>query len=384
MRIGLVIYDDLDSISGGYLYDRKLTQYLINRGDQVEVISLPSRNYALHMLDNLSPGLLKNIKERQFDVLLQDELNHPSLFILNRLFSHGLYTPQNKSSFTLSKAAKRVRYPVISIVHHLRGCEEHPSWQKLFYSFIERLYLNSVNGFIFNSRATKRDLMSAGVNLESCPSIIAYPAGDRLKPEISDDEIIKRARETGPLRLVFLGNVSPRKGLHILLKALVPVSGNLYNLEIIGNLEVDTNYSDKIRRLISHQHMIDSVIIHDYLDDNRLADILRNSHLLVVPSNYEGFGISYLEGMGFGLPAVGTTAGGASEIISHGKNGFLIKPGDTHTLSRLLIDLANDRQMLAEMSMAARRRYMKHPTWDKTCESIRDFLQSISKVSQLE
>lgn len=41
----------------------------------------------------------------------------------------------------------------------------------------------------------------------------------------------------------------------------------------------------------------------------------KNAHTLIVPSSYEGFGIVYLEGMSFGLPAIGTTAGAASELV---------------------------------------------------------------------
>ena len=44
---------------------------------------------------------------------------------------------------------------------------------------------------------------------------------------------------------------------------------------------------------------------------------------MVVPSSYEGYGIVYREGMAFGLPAIGTTSGGASEIITDGENGYL-------------------------------------------------------------
>jgi len=56
MKLGLIIYGSLDTLSGGYLYDRKLVEYLRRCGDTVEVISLPWRNYARHLADNLSPG----------------------------------------------------------------------------------------------------------------------------------------------------------------------------------------------------------------------------------------------------------------------------------------------------------------------------------------
>ncbi len=65
--------------------------------------------------------------------------------------------------------------------------------------------------------------------------------------------------------------------------------------------------------------------------------------------------------MGFGLPAIATTGGGASEIITPGQDGFLVPPGDTAALGDCLSALAQDRPRLAKLSLAARRRYLVSP-----------------------
>ena len=84
MKIGLVIYGDLETLTGGYLYDRMLVEFLRSRGDVVQIFSLPWRNYGRHLFDNLSQRLVRPVSEAQLDILLEDELNHPSLFRLNR------------------------------------------------------------------------------------------------------------------------------------------------------------------------------------------------------------------------------------------------------------------------------------------------------------
>jgi glycosyltransferase involved in cell wall biosynthesis len=113
------------------------------------------------------------------------------------------------------------------------------------------------------------------------------------------------------------------------------------------------------------------------LDNADLAEKLRTAHLLVVPSSYEGFGIVYLEGMAFGLPAIGSTAGAASEIISEGLTGHLVSPGDASVLATRLTALANDRGALLNMSLNALARYRLQPTWAQTAGEIRQFLQSM-------
>jgi len=96
-----------------------------------------------------------------------------------------------------------------------------------------------------------------------------------------------------------------------------------------------------------------------------------------VPSSYEGFGIVYLEGMGFGLTALGTTAGAAGEIISDGENGYLITPDDAAGLAARLETLADDRTLLARMGTAARAHYQRSPTWAETTAAIRAFLLDV-------
>ena len=100
-----------------------------------------------------------------------------------------------------------------------------------------------------------------------------------------------------------------------------------------------------------HLHGLKSkVFFHGPLDNEELIEKLKSAHVLVVPSSYEGFGIVYLEGMAFGLPAIGTTAGAASEIINDGENGYLVPPDDDRMLAERLSRLAKDRDLLARMS----------------------------------
>ncbi|MDO9300616.1 MAG: glycosyltransferase family 4 protein [Anaerolineales bacterium] len=120
------------------------------------------------------------------------------------------------------------------------------------------------------------------------------------------------------------------------------------------------------------------VTFHNSLDNEPLKQKLKQAHILIVPSSYEGFGIVYLEGMAFGLPAIGTTAGAAGEIIEHEKTGYLIEPNDSAALAVHISQLASDRNLLTELSLNARKRYMQQPSWNETAGQIRAFLQSMT------
>jgi glycosyltransferase involved in cell wall biosynthesis len=173
---------------------------------------------------------------------------------------------------------------------------------------------------------------------------------------------------------LFLGNLIPRKGLHTLLEALEGTPAGACVLSVAGSQVVAPRYVQAIRRQIDRRGLASRVQLLGALGPSELADCLRSHHLLAVPSTYEGYGIVYLEGMGFGLPAVATTAGAAGEIITPGVDGFLVPPGDAPALARCLERLAGDRPLLTAMSLAARRRYLAQPTWEQTAGQIRDFL----------
>ena len=355
MQIGLLIYGHLDTISGGYLYDRQLVSYLESQGDQVEIVSIPWQDYYHSLLDNFSRDLENRILDLDLDVLLQDELSHPSLFYFNRRIKESL------------------NYPIISIVHHLRHSESHPGLKKLVFSAVENRYLKSVDGYIFNSQNSRQAVQDMVGSDKSW--VLAYPSGDRLEPNISPQAIEAKAHQAGSLQILFLGNIIPRKGLHTLLDALEKLIAKDWQLSVVGSLEFDPAYVKNVERTVNDYGFGNRVKFYGSLEEDQLINVMVNSHVLVVPSYHEGFGIAYLEGMGFGLPAVGTMHGGASEIISDGVNGYLVPRENATELSERISGLIDNRNLLARMSLKAWERYLQHPTWEDSMKRIRRFLE---------
>lgn len=354
MRVGLVVYGRLDETSGGFLYDRRLVEYLRDRGDTVKVVSLPWRTYPRHLLDNVDRDLERRLETTDVDVWLQDELCHPSLVWMNRRLDDA-------------------GVPIASIVHHLRSCEFEPrsAWRARLSRWVERRYLETVDGAICSSEATH----TAASALTDRPRfLVAHPPGDRFESTVSKDAIRERAHRPGPLRIVFVGNVIPRKGLHTLVEGLARLPRDAWQLTVVGSVRTAPRYVTRVRRTVDRLDVRDNVDLTGRLPDDELRFELERSHLLAVPSTYEGFGIVYLEGMGFGLPALATTAGGADEIVEDERNGFLVSPGDPDAIARAIETTLDDRDRLARMGIAARERYDAQPEWTVTAGRIRTFL----------
>jgi len=354
MRIGLVIDGSLETLTGGYLYDRIVVQGLERLGHEVEVVSLAGGSYLRQLGQNLSSGLGQRLLAGRFDLILQDELCHPSLFLVNQ------------------RLRRQGGPSLVAIVHHLLCSELRPRWQNWLLASVEQHYLASVDGLIFNS-ATTRQTVTALVG-DHQPHVIAYPAGDRFGAHLSTESIIQRALQQGPLELLFLGNLLPRKGLLPLLNALAEVDRNLWRLTVVGGLDFEPAHTALVRRRIQQLHLADAVRLAGPCRDDDLRKILRASHVFCMPYAYEGFGIAILEAMAFGLPAIGSREGAAKETINHGVNGFLLAPDDLAGLAPLLMQLQQNRPQLRQLSLAARDTYAARPGWQDSVMAINGFL----------
>jgi glycosyltransferase involved in cell wall biosynthesis len=357
MRVGLVIYGSLDTLTGGYLYDRKLAEHLLGQGDDVEVISLPWRSYGRHLCDNVSRSLARRLDGAHFDVLVQDELNHPSLVLTNR------------------RLRNRGRCPIVTIVHVLRASELGASPLRSVYAAAERRYLAGVDAAVFCCDAT-RDA-AEGLLGKRLPGVVVHPCCDHLGRPAPEQEVVSRAQDGGPLRVISVANVVPRKGLDVLIESLARLPVERWRLTVVGSLTMDARYVRRVRHLIEQSALGANVDLVGAVANADVPAYLARSHALVVPSSYEGLAIAYLEAMRFGLPVIATTAGGACEVVEHGREGWLVAPGDVEGLTRHLDLLLSDRDLLRRMGLAARRRIDAHPSWDQALARAREFLCSI-------
>ncbi len=118
--------------------------------------------------------------------------SHPSLFLLNQ------------------RLRRRVSYPLVAIVHHLAELRSPARLAKPALSAGGALYLASLDGFICNSQTTRAEvesLVGAGR-----PVVVAPPGGDRLPGKFSPAQVAARALAPGPLKIIAVANLIPRKG----------------------------------------------------------------------------------------------------------------------------------------------------------------------------
>lgn len=363
MRIALALYGSLDTLSGGYRYDRRLVHYLREAGDAVEVISLPDQGYPLNRFDDLRAESIKPIENIPYDLLLIDELVHPSLALSVRILK------------------KRRPEPIVGIVHHLRSDEPRNIFLRPWYRRIERRFIHGLDGYICNSEVTRErvhrlarpDIRSVVVP----PSVVLEekpPTPEEIEHLIDEAE--------GPVNILLVGNVIRRKGVLTLLHALERLHRMDWRLTIVGRTDLEPRYVSKVRRRIEAMPLRGRVEIVGAIESDRLAHLYRTADIFAMPSTYEGFGISYLEAMAHGLPVIASAAGGARAIVRENGNGFLVEPGNVAMIADRLGLLITDKVLRRNMGVTARAAYDLHPKWNDSLAKAHDFLHTFPGVGE--
>ena len=211
------------------------------------------------------------------------------------------------------------------------------------------------------------------------PGIVVYPSADHIEPpqrkQIVESLEAKYAAE-GPLRLLFVGNVIPRKGLHHLLEALAHVPRESAVLDVVGSLAIEPRYCSNIRSRIKSLDLQQQVTLHNDVPQATLRHHFRDCQLFVLPA-FEGFGIAYLEAMGYGIPVIASTHGAAGEIVTPGVNGFLVDPADVRGMASIINEMSAKRMELCAYAVKARERYDGHPTWINGMKQAVTWLENI-------
>jgi len=138
-------------------------------------------------------------------------------------------------------------------------------------------------------------------------------------------------RETAPLRLLFLGEIGPRKGVFDLLEAMKGIPEGV-RLDIGGN-----RMEAELRTAIRDGGLDDRVFFHGFVSGEQKRDLLARAHVFVLPSHNEGLPISILEAMSYGCAIISTPVGGIPEVV--GENGVLVPPGDVEAIRSAILSM---------------------------------------------
>jgi glycosyltransferase involved in cell wall biosynthesis len=164
--------------------------------------------------------------------------------------------------------------------------------------------------------------------------------------------IPNRTKTDRPFRFVFVGLITARKGIPLLLQAWRHLSGMGAELWLIGSASLQA------RALIPK---LPGLSYFGYVA--HVEKLLKECDVFVFPSFFEGFGLVILEAMACGLPVIATTATAGPDIITQNQDGWIIEPGNLDVLGETMRFCLENRDRITEMGANARRTAERF-SWD--------------------
>jgi glycosyltransferase involved in cell wall biosynthesis len=168
-------------------------------------------------------------------------------------------------------------------------------------------------------------------------------------------------RASGRLRCLAVARLIERKGLGDLIRALALLERDRFELEIVGGGPDER----VLRDLAAQLGVAQEVHFLGPLDRSQVAQRYRAADLFTLPSSAEAFGNVFAEALASGLPIVGSSIGGIPDLVEHGTNGFLVKPGDLDGLAGAIRYLADDPELRGEMARRNRAKAEASLEWSQ-------------------
>jgi glycosyltransferase involved in cell wall biosynthesis len=335
-------------IGGGGYHVYNLTRELVRRGIDVTVFTC-SIEKPFFLQKTKVETQLGNVRVHRIPTFYVPKTVYPMTpklapMLLKEnpdvIHAHGYQFFTSDVAATMSKIKKK---PLILTLHGFpRGFAKLT--HKAYFHLIGKKTLTAAKKLIAVSNAVAREFKAIGVQKEQ---ISIIPNGIDLEKfkHMPDGKNFKKRvniKENGRM-VLSIGRIEEVKGFHHLIMALAKIREKTAPIKLVI-AGPEFNYGQQLRKLVAETKMEDRVIFYGAIDGREKLEALAATDVAIISSIYEGFSIFLLEAMAAGKPVIATKTGVAQEIIKHGKNGFLINPGNVEELSETIIEILNNNQ----------------------------------------
>jgi len=208
-----------------------------------------------------------------------------------------------------------------------------------------------------------------------------------LENGIDSRQVGTGPKKENPLTLSFVGTVCERKGLLDLRDALLLLSPHhgvelgALRVLIIGDARQEgPGVFERMQHLYAESGLTNVEFV-GRVDRAQTLELLAATSIFCLPSHWEGFPMSVLEGMAAGASVVASNVGEIPAMLDHGKTGILVEPHDPEGLAAALSRLTKDGDYRRELGQAARSRVERSYAQSRTTSKLRDLYETLSHHS---
>ncbi|GAB4536748.1 MAG: glycosyltransferase family 4 protein [Pleurocapsa sp.] len=386
------------------IWTYQVARRLIQRNHQVVVYGRRHHDYpAIYRQEDIEfHGISRNLDLwlRSFRILDSWRLTSPTNpFFASAIYSFGYITQ-------VAKDLQKQRCDVIHIQNFSQFVpiikHFNPDSKVVLHSHCE--WLSQLNPKVMEKRIAKADLTIGCSEYISdrirqkfphlknrCQTVYNGVDTELFAPAANGQNSPKVEEKT----ILYVGRISPEKGLHLLIDAFVKVTEKEPQIKLIIAGEKSIVAPEFLIRLDSRQEVKNLIRFYqqkqDYLeyikqqipdrikdrvhftgglDQAQLVDLYRQADILVNPSLSESFGMSLIEAMAVTTPVIGTKVGGMVEVIADEKAGCLVDAENSDALANKIMQLISNPDLVTAMGLAGRQRVLELFSWEQVTESL--------------
>jgi glycosyltransferase involved in cell wall biosynthesis len=225
---------------------------------------------------------------------------------------------------------RRVGVPVVVTCHHTYWQHyryiKSQFWKRIFYPF-ERLTYKRADLIVADCEDTKRVLVDRYDVPERKITIIPIA--------VNTDDFFATKQPKEPGTILYIGRIDKRKGVDFLIRSMPLVVQQVLDARLlIGGSGKDL---DKMKSLVSRLDLERNVTFLGFVPDDQLNALYNQAQCVVVPSVFEGFGITVIEAVAAGTRVVGTDVDGIRSTMKSGDYGTLVPYGDCRAMADAIV-----------------------------------------------
>jgi glycosyltransferase involved in cell wall biosynthesis len=263
------------------------------------------------------------------------------------------------------------RVPSVVTVHDLGFLafpESHTAFQRWHLGWSTKRHVRLARAIVADSEATRRDL-AARLGADPSQVYVAHlGVGSSFRPS---PHLVAAARAAagvpaGARFLLHVGTVQPRKNLPRLAQAFAQLATRYPDLHLVLSGARGWGSEAAAAGSLRSDHP-NRVHVAGYMEEALLPGLYSAAEATVVPSLYEGFGLTALEAMACGTPVVASNTSSLPEVV--GDAGLLVDPLDTAALAGAIELVLTDEALASRLRRAGLERARQF-TWDATAQKV--------------
>lgn len=324
---------DIETLTGGYIYERRLLEGLRAAGREVRHLRL-GETFPMPTVEDMADAIAQLRGLQPDRALILDGL------VFGSIDTDGLAS---------------IRAPIVAMIHHPLALESGLTEELRSHLYeTERGNLSLVRHILVPSQHTAA-ILASDYGVQCDRITVVRPGTDRpLGPSAPLD----------PPLILSVGIQHPRKGHDILLRALAQIKHLDWRAVIVGSA-YDATHAAELADLLQALHLEDRVTFTGRVSQHRLDELYRAASVFALATRYEGYGIVFDEALVYGLPIVSCRTGAVPDTVP-AEAGLLVPPEAPEEFAMALQALLTDRTRRGALATAAGLAGAALPEWADT------------------